>query len=80
MEEREEAPNGATIDALAARCALGRFEIEDRVGCPMLGESEITALLLALREGDRSALNRLFPLVYVELRDRAHHQLAPQAG
>jgi RNA polymerase sigma factor (TIGR02999 family) len=39
-------------------------------------EGEITALLTALREGDRGALDRLFPLVYRELHDRAHRQLA----
>jgi len=33
---------------------------------------EITALLLAWREGDHEALNRLMPLVYTELRRRAH--------
>jgi RNA polymerase sigma factor (TIGR02999 family) len=37
---------------------------------------EITALLTAMREGDRAALDRLFPLVYAELRQRAHRQLA----
>ena len=36
---------------------------------------EITALLAALREGDRAALDRLFPLVYDELRERARHRL-----
>lgn len=39
-------------------------------------EGDITALLTALRDGDRGALDRLFPLVYRELHDRAHHQLA----
>jgi RNA polymerase sigma factor (TIGR02999 family) len=39
-------------------------------------EGDITALLTALREGDRDALDRLFPLVYRELHDRAHRQLA----
>jgi RNA polymerase sigma factor (TIGR02999 family) len=33
-------------------------------------------LLAAYREGERGALDRLFPLVYAELRERAHHQLA----
>ena len=42
----------------------------------MTAPGEITALLAALREGDRSALDRIFPLVYEELRDRAHGQLA----
>jgi RNA polymerase sigma factor (TIGR02999 family) len=42
----------------------------------MLPPGEITALLSALREGDRTALDRLFPLVYEELHGRAHRQLA----
>jgi RNA polymerase sigma factor (TIGR02999 family) len=42
----------------------------------MPAEGDITALLTALRDGDRGALDRLFPLVYHELRDRAHRQLA----
>jgi RNA polymerase sigma factor (TIGR02999 family) len=37
--------------------------------------SEITDLLAALRGGDRSAMDRLMPLVYEELRSRAHQQL-----
>jgi RNA polymerase sigma factor (TIGR02999 family) len=37
---------------------------------------EITALLSALSRGDRSALDRLYPLVYGELHQRAHGQLA----
>jgi RNA polymerase sigma factor (TIGR02999 family) len=36
---------------------------------------EITGLLLAWRAGDREALDRLFPLVYEELRRIAHRQL-----
>jgi RNA polymerase sigma factor (TIGR02999 family) len=40
------------------------------------GESEITTLLAALRNGDRSAMDRLFPLVYREFHGRAHQQLA----
>jgi RNA polymerase sigma factor (TIGR02999 family) len=35
----------------------------------------ITGLLVAMSEGDRSALNRLFPVVYAELRALAHRQL-----
>lgn len=42
----------------------------------MPAESEITTLLAALRDGDRSAMDRLFPLVYREFHDRAHAQLA----
>ena len=37
---------------------------------------EITQLLISIREGDRDALNRLFPIVYAELRALAHRQLA----
>ena len=37
---------------------------------------EITGLLAAMREGDAAALDRLFSLVYAELRHRAHQQLA----
>ena len=36
---------------------------------------EITRLLVSISEGDRDALNRLFPIVYAELRARAHRQL-----
>lgn len=42
----------------------------------MSAQSEITTLLAALRDGDRSAMDRLFPLVYREFHDRAHAQLA----
>lgn len=42
----------------------------------MPAPGEITGLLAALRDGDRGALDRLFPLVYAELHDRAHRQLA----
>ena len=42
----------------------------------MSGHGEITSLLADLREGDRSAMDRLFPLVYREFRERAHNQLA----
>src|SRR5438034_1032651 len=57
-------------------------------GAPMLGRSpnpleyrgmgsepDITDLLLAWRAGDRGAMDRVFPLVYEELRRIAHHQL-----
>jgi hypothetical protein len=42
----------------------------------MIPPGDITGLLAALRDGDRTALDRLFPLVYQELHARAHHQLA----
>jgi RNA polymerase sigma factor (TIGR02999 family) len=37
---------------------------------------EITRLLVSISAGDRHALNRLFPVVYAELRALAHRQLA----
>ncbi len=39
---------------------------------------DITALLLAAREGDPEVLDRLFPLVYDELRAVAHNRLAAE--
>lgn len=36
--------------------------------------ANVTVLLHALRDGDRQALDRLFPLVYQELHDRAHQE------
>jgi RNA polymerase sigma factor (TIGR02999 family) len=39
-------------------------------------DGEITGLLAAVREGDAGALDRLFPIVYQDLRERAHRQLA----
>jgi RNA polymerase sigma factor (TIGR02999 family) len=40
----------------------------------------ITDLLLELRSGDAAALDRLFPLVYEELRRVAHRQLRAERG
>jgi RNA polymerase sigma factor (TIGR02999 family) len=40
---------------------------------------DVTALLLAWREGDASALDRLMPLVYAELRRLAHRHMRGQA-
>lgn len=49
------------------------------MGAQMLAETghrdDITGLLLALRGGDRTAFDRLFPAVYDELRGIAHRQL-----
>lgn len=36
---------------------------------------QVTDLLLQMRGGDTTAIDRLFPLVYQELRRLAHHQL-----
>lgn len=41
----------------------------------MDGEATITGLLLAWRAGEADALDRLFPIVYDELRRIAHRQL-----
>ena len=41
----------------------------------MSADGEITGLLAAYREGDRAALDRLFPLVYGSLRELAHRKL-----
>jgi len=41
---------------------------------------EVTSLLAAWRAGDDSAFDRLLPLVYEELRGRAHRQLGGGAG
>ncbi|MFN2564383.1 MAG: ECF-type sigma factor, partial [Gemmatimonadaceae bacterium] len=41
----------------------------------MASDHDITALLIAWRGGDRDALDRLFPLVYEELRQIAHRRL-----
>ena len=41
----------------------------------MPSPNEVTQLLLAWSQGDRSALDRLIPLVYAELRRLAHHYM-----
>ena len=42
---------------------------------PTPADHDVTALLLAWREGDERALNALMPLVYAELRRLAHRHL-----
>jgi RNA polymerase sigma factor (TIGR02999 family) len=42
---------------------------------PSVAHRQVTQLLLALRGGDRAALNELLPLVYQELRAIARHKL-----
>jgi RNA polymerase sigma factor (TIGR02999 family) len=60
----------------------------DRAAAPPASPGEITRLLLAWRQGDRDALDRLIPLVYAELhrmaerhlrRERPGHTLQPTA-
>ena len=46
----------------------------------MPSDGDITGLLAAFRDGDRGALDRLFPIVYQELRERAHRQLAGRSS
>src|SRR5829696_616784 len=48
----------------------------DQPAMPMAGETrQVTDLLLEMRGGDTQAMDRLFPLVYEELRRLAHAQL-----
>lgn len=47
----------------------------DAQGIAGSGQPDITGLLVAWRAGDREAFDRLFPLVYEELRRIAHRQL-----
>ena len=42
----------------------------------MDSDEDVARLLAELRSGDRGALERLFPLIYTDLRQRAHRQLA----
>lgn len=46
---------------------------------PPLHPAEVTGLLRAVGEGDRGAFDRLFPLVYAELRALAGRQLRGEA-
>jgi RNA polymerase sigma factor (TIGR02999 family) len=46
----------------------------------MSDQANVTQLLVAAREGDRSAMDRLFPLIYDELRRKAHAQRAGGNG
>jgi RNA polymerase sigma factor (TIGR02999 family) len=63
---------------LPLRVVCGTFDRDTLrpSGSAVSVENEITSLLVALREGDRSAMDRLFPLVYREFHARAHQQLA----
>ena len=45
-----------------------------------LDSGEITRLLHAFRDGDRAAMDALFPMVYDELRASAHGQLRRRRG
>src|SRR5258706_13194315 len=40
---------------------------------------EVTQLLLAWNQGDQSALDRLIPMVYAELRRLAHRQMVRES-
>jgi RNA polymerase sigma factor (TIGR02999 family) len=41
-------------------------------------QSDVTGLLLAAADGDSSAMERLLPIVYSELRDMAHRRLGDE--
>ena len=47
----------------------------DSPGAGSPGAEDVTQLLQALAGGDERAVDRLLPLVYGDLRKRAHHQL-----
>jgi RNA polymerase sigma factor (TIGR02999 family) len=46
----------------------------------MTNTTDITGLLVAWRGGDQAAFDRLFPLVYDDLRQMAHRHLARERG
>ena len=64
----------AQVAALLSPLHLGPFEVTLRMP-RMHGDADVTGLLLAWRAGDTRALDRLFALVYDELRRIAHQQL-----
>ena len=43
-------------------------------------QADPTTLLTAWRRGNRGAMDELFPLVYEDLRRRAHHCLRSEAA
>lgn len=62
--------------ACSAVTPASSWKLESPFEMPgMQGEADITGQLLAWRAGDARAPDRLFPLVYDELRRIAHHQL-----
>lgn len=87
MVGREIRPLSSTLVGFGAgslECGGRRSRVID-LHCPgiasgarMDDEHEITRLLEQLREGDGTALDRLLPLVYDELRAIAHRQLRHQ--
>jgi RNA polymerase sigma factor (TIGR02999 family) len=46
----------------------------------MVARSDVTALLLAYRDGDRQALDRLMPAMYDELRSLAQRYMRKESG
>lgn len=46
----------------------------------MVADSDITALLVAYRDGDRQALDRLMPAMYDELRSLAQRYMRKESG
>jgi RNA polymerase sigma factor (TIGR02999 family) len=79
--------DGASTSPALHRCWVSPF-LFDTVQSPMIPTSSITVLVHDYANGDRSALDRLLPLVYTQLRriaqkhlrdERAGHTLAPTA-
>ncbi|HXD31744.1 MAG TPA: sigma-70 family RNA polymerase sigma factor [Pyrinomonadaceae bacterium] len=65
-------PGATNGDTIRARFSASK-------GVPqMTAPEQVTQLLLAWNQGDASALERLIPLVYAELRRLAHHYMAKE--
>ena len=64
---------GAQVAAYLSPRHLGPLEVSR--SARMHGDADVTGLLLAWRAGDTRALDRLFALVYDELRRMAHQHL-----
>jgi RNA polymerase sigma factor (TIGR02999 family) len=60
------------------RCDVGPSAFMDARTLAESGQRDITGLLAAWRGGDAEAFDRLFPLVYDELRRIAHRQLGSE--
>lgn len=69
-----EVQGGRDLDLVAIMDAQTLAESGHPSAAPMTREPDITGLLLAWRAGDRDAFDRLFPLVYDQLRRIAHRQ------
>jgi RNA polymerase sigma factor (TIGR02999 family) len=74
-------PSSVFFETLFDKCTvcynLGVFLLDlcQRINMATASPEEVTQLLLDLKSGDRTALDRLFPMVYEELRRLAHHYM-----